>query len=226
MASGVDPSADASQQLALVEDLLAALSLKHDVGDLFQHLTRSSAGSSRMTRSSSSCWAMTGRRTGPPRTRDGASERSRPTRHRAFSRVSSRSCSNRTRSGRGLQSGLEVPVKIDDQVVGVLALFSRRPAARIRRATSCTPSGSPTASASAGVPAACRAGPRGRRRAPSFGRDRNLRRAAPHHLRRPRHPHGVSEGLGARQQDAAARRVGHGLRRSGPSLRAPGGVAC
>ena len=38
MASGVDPSADAGQQLALVEDLLAALSLKHDVGDLVQHL--------------------------------------------------------------------------------------------------------------------------------------------------------------------------------------------
>ena len=38
MASGVDPSADASQQLALVEDLLAALSLKHDVGDLVQRL--------------------------------------------------------------------------------------------------------------------------------------------------------------------------------------------
>ena len=44
MASGVDPSADASQQLALVEDLLAALSLKHDVGDLVQHLTRPHSG--------------------------------------------------------------------------------------------------------------------------------------------------------------------------------------
>jgi transcriptional regulator with GAF, ATPase, and Fis domain len=38
MASGVDPSADASQQLVSVEDLLAALSLKHDVGDLVQQL--------------------------------------------------------------------------------------------------------------------------------------------------------------------------------------------
>ena len=39
MAFGVDSSAYASQQLSMFDDLLAALSRKYDLRDLFQHLS-------------------------------------------------------------------------------------------------------------------------------------------------------------------------------------------
>ena len=128
MASGVDPSADAGQQLALVEELLAALSLKHDVGDLVQHLSTVICRIlSHLTRPSSSCWPMTEPRTCTPERRwrvrrNRARRGTRPSRQcrAAAARV-------RTATERGLQSGLKVPVKIDDRVRGVLALFSRSP---------------------------------------------------------------------------------------------------
>ena len=88
----------------------------------------------------------------------------------------------RTRTDRGLRSGLKVPVQIDDRVVGG-SRCSPGARRRIRRATWLTRSGSPTASRSGSLSAAGRSGPAAGVRAPALGRDRGVRRAAPDHLR-------------------------------------------
>ena len=102
---------------------------------------------------------------------------------------------------RGLQRGLAVPVKIDDRIVGVLALFSRNPQGfnasdlcHAQRLAHCL-----------GLALAYReAGSARRDRSPAAGTKSRVRRAAPDDLRRPRHPHRVSARLEHRQEDASA----------------------
>jgi GAF domain-containing protein len=128
MVVGTDRSAYDSQQLGVLDDLLAASARGPDVGDLFQHLC--AVGPSLVPYDEAQLVVSTGhlaeRRYAY--TDDGAFEQSDGTAVEA------------TREGhepqlldavpgadRHLQSGLKVPVKIGNQVVGALALFSRRP---------------------------------------------------------------------------------------------------
>ena len=123
---------------------------------------------------------------------------------------------------RGLQSGLQVPVRIDDRAVGVFALFSRRPQAY-----------SAEDLAHAARLANCLALGLAHRRLAEQARDAEVERQRsaeiegsaellPYPVGRPRRSHGVLARLGNRQQDAAARRTGVGVHRSGPSFRASG----
>jgi hypothetical protein len=68
MAFGVDPSAYASQELSVFDDLLAALSRKLEVRDLLSAPHRGHLPDCpRMTRPSSSSWAKTGIRIYTPK---------------------------------------------------------------------------------------------------------------------------------------------------------------
>ena len=127
MAFGVDPSALASQQLSMIDDLLEALSRNDEIRDLFQRLTGVLC---RIVPHDEAQLMLVGEDGSPllyARTPEGASEGGAGRETMAMlDGDAPRVLDTVPGPDRGLQSGLIVPVRIDDRVVGRLALFSRR----------------------------------------------------------------------------------------------------
>jgi len=125
---GSDRSAYNSQQLGVIDDLLAASARGPDVRDLFQHLC---AVGPRLIPYDEAQLVVSSGQLAARRyayTHAGAFEQTDAAPGETI-REGSESQLLDTVPGpeRGLQSGLKVPVKIGTQVVGALALFSRRP---------------------------------------------------------------------------------------------------
>ena len=125
---GTDRSAYDSQQLGVLDDLLAASARGPDVRDLFQHLC---AVGPRLIPYDEAQLVVSSGHLAARRyacTHDGAFEQTDGTAGETIREGSeSQLLDTVPGSDRGLQSGLKVPVKIGNQVVGALALFSRRP---------------------------------------------------------------------------------------------------
>jgi transcriptional regulator with GAF, ATPase, and Fis domain len=128
MAFGVDSSAYASQQLSMFDDLLAALSRKDDVRDLFQRL---SAVFCRIVPYDEAQLILLAEDGSPylyARTPDSAPEGIAGDRAlEILDSIEPQVLDIVPGPDRGLRRGLKVPVRIDDRVVGAFALFSREP---------------------------------------------------------------------------------------------------
>ncbi len=128
MASGVDSSAYASQPLAVLDDVLAALSSKAELRGLLQHLgavirrivphdeaqlvlLTDEGSPSLYARTRDGVWEEAAGKTAGPVLDDSEPQ--------VFDVV--------PESDRGLRYGLKVPVRIDDRLAGALTLFSRDP---------------------------------------------------------------------------------------------------
>ena len=127
MAFGVDPSALASQQSSMMDDLLEALARKDEIGDLFQRLAGELC---RIVPYDEAQIILLGEDGSPyqyVRTHEGASEGVPGA--EAMSMLDGdgpHMLKAVPGPDRGLRSGLTVPVRIDDRVVGGFALFSSR----------------------------------------------------------------------------------------------------
>ena len=117
-----------SQPGSVLDDLLTAVARGLDVRGLFQHL---SAVGSRLIPYDEAQLVVSSEGFAACRfasTQDGTLECVDDTAAETILEGSeSRLLDAVPESGRGLQSGLRVPVRIEDDVVGALALFSRRP---------------------------------------------------------------------------------------------------
>ena len=125
---GTDRSAYDSQQLAVLDDLLAASARGPEVRDLVQHLCAVGPG---LIPYDELQLVVSSGHVGERRyayTHDGAFEETDGTAVETMNEGSEPQLLNAVPGAdRGLQSGLKVPVKIGNQVVGALALLSRRP---------------------------------------------------------------------------------------------------
>ena len=126
MAFGVDPSAFANQQGSMLDDLLEALSRNDEIRDLFPRLT----GVLRRIVPHDQSQLMLVGEDGSPLlyawTPEGGSEEVATETMSMLDGDAPRVLDTVPGPDRGLQSGLIVPVRIDDRVVGRLAVFSRR----------------------------------------------------------------------------------------------------
>jgi len=125
---GIDRTAYDSQQLGVLDDLLAASARGPDVRDLFQHLC---AVGPRLVPYDEAQLVVSSGRLAARRyacTHDGGFEQTDATAVETIPEGTEPQLLDAVPGGdRRLQSGLKVPVKIGNRVVGALALFSRRP---------------------------------------------------------------------------------------------------
>ena len=224
MALGVDPAAYESQEV--FDELLATVTSKPDARELFQHLIAAigrivpyDEAQLVVLTDDGSPYLYVG-------TPDGGSEgvagKSAATNLEC---LEPQVLDTVPEPDRDLRCALKVPVKVCDRshrdvrlvLSGAKAVFAVRLGGRAE--------GCQLPRTRARLSATRRAGPSCSGRATARSRNRRLRRTAPNHLGRTRHPHGVSPRLGNCQQDAAARRVGDGVHGSRPSFRASGQVA-
>ena len=128
MAVGLGSSAFASQVLSMFEGLLAAVSCKSDVCDLFQHLTAASCRIIPYDEAQLVLLTEDGSLHRYVRTLDGPCQVSAvPSPATILDDDQPQLLDVVRESDRGMQCGLKVPVPIEDRVVGALSLLSRNP---------------------------------------------------------------------------------------------------
>ena len=128
MALGVDWSADGHQQVPVFDEMLAALSRTRDVRELFQQLTAVLAPIVPHDEARLVLRDADGSAYLYSRTPDNASEGIADEVAAAMLETTEPQLLDVVPGpARGLQRGLAVPVKVDDRIAGVLALFSRNP---------------------------------------------------------------------------------------------------
>ncbi len=126
MASGVDSSAYASQPLAVLDDMVAALSSKADLPGLLRHLSPVICRIVPYDEAQLVLLTEDGSPSVYARTRDGVwEEAAGKTAGTVLDDIEPQVFDIVPESDRGLRRGLKVPVKIDDRVVGAFALFSQ-----------------------------------------------------------------------------------------------------
>jgi GAF domain-containing protein len=123
-----DSSAYASQQLSMLDDMLAALSSRYDLRDLLQHLSTVICRIVPYDEAQLVLLTEDGSPSLYARTRDGAwEETAGKTAGTVLDDIEPQVFDVVPESDRGLRYGLKVPVKIDDRLVGAFTLFSRDP---------------------------------------------------------------------------------------------------
>lgn len=128
MAVGLDPSAFASQTLSMFDGLLAAVSRKSDVCDLFQHLSAAICRIIPYDEAQLVLLTEAGSLHQYARTLDGPCQVSAVTSPTTILDDSQPQILDVVpESDRGMQCGLKVPVQIEDRVAGALKLLSRNP---------------------------------------------------------------------------------------------------
>ena len=128
MAVGLGSSAFASQGLSMFDGLLAAVSRKSDVRDLFQHLSAAICRIIPYDEAQLVLLAEDGSLHRYARTLDGPCEVSAVTSPATILDDHQPQVLDVVpESDRGMQCGLKVPVQIEDRVVGAFSLLSRNP---------------------------------------------------------------------------------------------------